>query len=51
MITSLKFFAAALIKEIPPMSIFSIISSSEAPEAKVSSKGYKSTITKSNSGI
>jgi hypothetical protein len=39
--------AAARINEIPPISIFSIISDSEAPEATVFSKGYKSTITKS----
>ena len=44
--TSLWFLAAALIKEIPPMSIFSMIASSDAPEATVASKGYKSTITK-----
>ena len=50
-ITSLKFLAAALIKEIPPISIFSIISCSGAPLATVFSKGYKSTITISISGI
>ena len=48
---SLKFLAAALINEIPPISIFSIISASFAPEATVFSKGYKSTITKSICGI
>ena len=47
MSTSEKFLAAARIKEIPPISIFSILSFSSAPEATVSSKGYKSTITKS----
>jgi hypothetical protein len=51
MTTSLKFFAAARIKEIPPMSIFSIISGSEPPEATVASNGYKSTITISISGM
>ena len=45
---SLKFFAAARISEMPPMSIFSIISSWEAPLETVFSKGYKSTITTSN---
>ena len=45
---SLKFFADALIKEIPPISIFSTISCSGAPDATVFSNGYKSTITKSN---
>jgi hypothetical protein len=34
-----SFTAPALISEIPPISIFSIISWSEAPEATVSSKG------------
>jgi hypothetical protein len=38
-------------REIPPISIFSIISSCVQPFANVSSKGYKSTITKSISGI
>jgi len=42
---------AALIKEIPPISIFSIMSTSLAPLATVFSKGYKSTITKSICGI
>jgi len=51
MTTSLKFFAAALISEMPPISIFSIIDCSDAPEASVSSKGYKSTITRSSSGM
>ena len=50
-VTSLKFLAAALMRDIPPMSIFSIISSSLAPEATVFSNGYKSTTTKSISGI
>ena len=49
--TSLKFLAAALIKAIPPISIFSIISDSVPPFLTVSSKGYKSTITKSIFGI
>ena len=34
-----KFLAAARISEMPPMSIFSMISSSEAPLATVCSKG------------
>ena len=38
-------------RDIPPMSIFSIISSSLDPEATVFSNGYKSTTTKSISGI
>ncbi len=49
--TSLKFLAAALINEIPPISIFSMIDLSSAPEATVCSNGYRSTITKSISGI
>ena len=48
---SLKFFAEALIREIPPISIFSTISCSVAPETTVFSKGYKSTITRSICGI
>ena len=44
---SLKFLAVARIKEIPPISIFSIISASLLVFLIVSSKGYKSTITKS----
>ena len=43
--------AAALIKEIPPISIFSIISSSLALDKTVCSNGYKSTINKSIKGI
>jgi len=35
----LKFFAAALISEMPPMSIFSMMSCSGAPLATVFSKG------------
>ena len=50
-ITSLKFLAAARINEMPPMSIFSMIDCSSAPEATVSSKGYRSTITISISGM
>ena len=38
-VTFLKFFAAALIKAIPPMSIFSIISDSLLLFFTVSSKG------------
>ena len=48
---SLKFLAAARIRAIPPISIFSIISCSLPPAATVSSKGYKSTMTKSICGI
>ena len=43
--TSLKFLAAPLIKAIPPISIFSMISSGDPPDATVSSKGDRSTIT------
>ena len=43
--TLLKFFAAARINEIPPISIFSIISSCDLASFTVFSKGYKSTIT------
>jgi hypothetical protein len=37
--TSLKFLAAARISEMPPMSIFSMIACSSAPEATVCSNG------------
>ncbi len=43
--------AAARINEIPPISIFSMISCSLAPLATVFSNGYRSTITMSISGI
>ena len=49
--TDLKFFAAALIREIPPISIFSIIWSASFVFLTVSENGYRSTITRSISGI
>ena len=49
--TSLKFLAAPRISEMPPMSIFSMISASEAPDATVAANGYRSTITRSMAGI
>ena len=50
MTTSLKFLAAPRINAMPPMSIFSTMSASEAPLATVASNGYKSTMTKSMLG-
>ena len=50
MTTSLKFLAAPRMRAMPPMSIFSTMSASEAPLATVASKGYKSTTTKSMLG-
>ena len=49
--TSRWFFAAPRIMLGPPISIFSIINDSSFVAATVSSKGYRSTITKSISGI
>ena len=48
---SLKFLPAALIIEGPPISIFSMINFSSSVFFNVSSKGYKSTMTKSKAGI